>query len=520
MAYTGKARIVECNRGGLTGAKSIDALAPYMMVHPSRNILLEKNGRRKRGGTAHLYGAALAGGPTILGIYRAIFASGTGYTLAATSDGYVYKDDTTTIKTGLSTTNYFSFQYASGEDKVFITDGANAVQQWNGAAATASDISEPATDWTTTPPFQLLLHGKGASQRLWGINKNAIYASKTYGAAGDLEKFVTSAEAIYILTDDGYGLVGGVEYGDRIMVFGKNKGYLIDDTDTTSSNWGYDPLQWDGGVAHWRLIIKTPNDIVLMSEDGEIYSATAVQSYGDYKRASLTRGSWMHDWIKEYVDLTKIAQFHGVYDPVIRAVIIWVVRNGQTAVDTALVFFLDRQSPEESWMVFDNVNFASGYSATCSARVLAGTGQEKIYTGDASGFLWKLHEANRNDNSQIINGQFRTINDPVESPEVRKHFNKLHVVCTPQGDYDLSVKIWVDGSYKTTKTLNMRGSGAVLGSFTLDTDVLGGDDFISVSTGLGYKGYRIQYEFYNNGLNQDFFISSYRTDWKPLGMQA
>jgi hypothetical protein len=189
-------------------------------------------------------------------------------------------------------------------------------------------------------------------------------------------------------------------------------------------------------------------------------------------------------------------------------------------VDTALVYFLDRQSPEESWMVFDNLNYASGYSAVCSAKVSAGTGQEKIYTGDSSGNLWKLHEANRNDNSQAFNGQFRTINDPNESPELRKHFNKLHLVMMPKGDYDLSVKIWVDGTYKTAKTLSMSGAGAVLGSFVLDTDVLGGDDFISVSCKLGYRGHRIQYEFYNNGLNQDFFISSYRTDWKPLGMQA
>lgn len=518
MAYSGRARIVECNQGGLTGAKSIDALQPHMMVHPSRNILLEKNGRRKRGGTAFVNSAAYTGTPRIMGLYRVTYANGNGFTLAAANDGKLYKNDTDTIKTGLSTTNPFSFQYASGEDKTFYTEGASVVQQWNGAAASSSDITGPATDWLTTPPNQLLLHGRGASQRLWAINKNAIYCSKSYGSAGDLEDF-TTGEAIYILTDDGYGLVGMVEYGDRIMAFGKNKGYLIDDTDTSSSNWGYVPLQWDGGVAHWRLIIKTLNDIVLMSEDGEIYSATAVEQYGDYKMASLVSGSWMHDWIKEYVDLTYIRYFHGVYDPIIRAVLIWVVRKGQTTIDTALVYFLDRKNPDERWMVFDNQNYASGYSASCAAVGSAAVGSTKVYTGDFLGNLWTLHESNRNDNSQIINAQFRTINDPIESPEVKKLFNKLHVVCTPQGDYDLAVKIWVDGAYKTTKTLNMRGTGAVLGSFVLDTDTLSGDDFISVSTKLGYRGYRIQYEFYNNGLNQDFFISSYRTDHKPLGMK-
>lgn len=517
MAYKGKPRIVECNKGGLTGAQSIDDLQPYMMIHPTRNVILEKRGRRKRGGTAHLYSTAYPA-TKILGIYRPTFANLSVCTMVATDAGIVYSSEVYALKSGLSTTNYYSFVYASSEDKVFFTDGLNAVQQWNGIAASSTAITGPATDWTTTPPFQLILHGKGVSQRLWAINSLGVYASKSFAAAGDLESFATGGENMYILTDDGHGLVGGVEFGDRLLVFGKNKGYLIDDTDSSTSNWGYQALQWDGGVAHWRLIIKTPNDVILMAEDGEIYSATAVESYGDYKRASITRGSWMHDWIKDNVDLTYIDEFHGLYDPVIRAVMIWVVRNGKSSIDTALVFFMDRESPEESWMVFDNQNYDSGYSASAAAVVSESVGAQKVYTGDYSGWIWKLHETNRADNGNIIQAGFKSVSDSCEDPAGSKHFNELHVLCTPQGNYNLNVKVWIDGEYKSTKSMTMMGKGAVLGSFILDTDVVGGDEFITIKTKLGYRGKRIQYEFYQHGASEDFFICSYHTEYKSLGI--
>lgn len=503
----------------MSGAKSIDDIQPYMMLHPTRNVLLEKNGRRKRGGTAHAYAAAYTGAPRLMGLFNARYANGNSFILAATKAGDLYKDDTTTIKTGLSTDNFFSFAYASGEDKTFIVDGASTMQIWDGAAASTSDVHEPAADWAAAPPIQVLLHGKGVSQRIWALNRNAVYASKTYAAALDLEHFATSAEAIYVQTEDGSGLVGMVEFGDRIFVFGKTNGYLIDDTDTTSSNWGYDALQWTGGVAHWRLIIKTPNDLVLMSEDGEVYSATAVETYGDYKRASLTKGSWMHDWIKEFVDLTYIDYFHGLYDPEIRAIVIWVVRKGMTTIDTALVYFLDRQSPEEGWMVFDNQNYASGYDASCSAIIRVAAGNWKCYTGDFSGEVWKLNQANRNDNGNPISAGFKSVSDSFGAAEITKAYNRLHVNIIPKGDWNIGVKVSIDGVYKATKYISMAGGGALLDAFVLGTDTLGGDESIEKSCKLGRRGKRIQYEFFNNGDDEDFFISTYSTEFKPVGIK-
>lgn len=516
MAYKGQQRIVSCSQGGLTGATNVDSIQPYMMIYPSRNLLLEKGGRRKRGGTAHVNAAAYSGTPRIMGIHDCIFRDLSQYVVVATDDGDVYKNDTDTIATGLGTTLPYSM--VMGEDKLFIADGVNEPQVWTGTG-NAAEIAAPAADWATAPPFQFLKHGRGASQRMCALNATTLYLSATFAAAGDMEKFVTGAESFYIDTGDGYGLVGMVEIGKEVVVFGKNKAYRIDDSSLIVSEWGWVPVQWDGGVASWRLIIKTPNDIVCMADDGEIYSLRAVADYGDYKLASLTRESWLYDWIKANVDMSYVSHFHGVYDPSIRAIVIWVVRTGYTAAETALVYFIDRP-PAEAWMVHDNQAYASGYNASASAVIRDTTLKTySVYTGDYVGEIWQLNKADRNDNSNGYYAGFRTANDAFDNPRASKHYNGMRLIVQPEGTYFLQCKVWVDGVIKKTGTVSLSGYGVVLGTFILGTDYLSGGDLIDNEMSLGYVGKRIQYEVYNANADEDFFISGYMTDHKIMGAQ-
>jgi hypothetical protein len=492
-------------------------IAPTDMIPPTRNISLDENGRRKRGGSSHVDGAALSGTPQIMGLYDFTMEDGTQYIIRACNDGKVYKDDTNTIDTGMSTTTFHDFE--TFEDELYIVDGNTVPQKWTGSGNTA-DVGDVPTDWeTTNQPQWIVKHGRGNSERLWagGVadQRGAVYAS----ANGDGDDFSdANVITINIETHDGFGIVGAIEYGDRLLCFGKRKCYIIDDLDTNTANWGYDAAQWDGGTANFRTIVKTPNDVISMMEDGEIYSVLAAENYGDYKAASLARPAHMHRWIKEYVDLAKFDQFHMQYDSYLRAVKIFVVRSGQTQVDTALVFFIDRP-PNEAWSVHSNQSYDSGYTASCSAPIREGAGDYKIYTGDYSGFVWTLEEASRNDNSNAYYGGFRTASTPLESPRTRKNFKRGWLLTKAQGAYDLQVKWWVDGISKTERAVSLAGIGGVLGSFTLGTDVLGGEDLIDVAFPLEANGKRIQYEVYNSTVNEDFYISQILTDFRELGKE-
>ena len=91
----------------------------------------------------------------------------------------------------------------------------------------------------------------------------------------------------------------------------------------------------------------------------------------------------------------------------------------------------------------------------------------------------------------------------------------------PQGDYNLSIKWWIDGEIQTTQTISMAGTGGVLNSFILGEDasesLLGGDNVLDVEFILGANGKRLQLEIYNSGASQEFFISHILIDYKPLG---
>lgn len=509
MGYAGKTYQIPFDKGGFTYNENTDLVAPSMMVSPSRNVNLHRNGRGKRGGTAKVNSTAVSGGPRIMGMFD-FQLSASSYQVFGANDGKLYKNSTTTIKTGMSTSNFFSFAVMGQE--LYIADGVTTPQTWDGAAAGTSNITTPAADWASSKPIQMFAHGRGASRRMWAIAGTKVYYSSL---ANGKEFSGGTSGSIQIDTQDAYGLVGGIEFGNRVIVFDRRQAYIIDDTDTSTANWGYEKAQWRGGAAHWRGLHVIDNDLLVLSEDAQVYSLQGAQQYGDYTQATLTRPAFIDTYIKDNLDVTTIDNWHMAFDRSLRAMKLFVSRSGMTTNDTALVYFVDR-GPELGWAIHDNQSSVSGYSASCSTEVRTAAGTHLVYTGGYTGFIWKLEQSSKNDDSSAFYGGVKTPNLALEDSRLRKHFRQLRMIMKSQGNYDLQVNIWVDGSVVTAGTINMAGSGAALDSFILDTSTLGGVEFIDGRLELNHVGKRIQFEFYNNGLNQDFFLSHLLLDFKPL----
>lgn len=513
MSYSGQTYQIDCSKGGLTANPNIDAIPPHMMVM-ARNINIHENGRGKRGGTSKVNATVGYGSSQIMGGYDFTKLNGSQKLVVGTTAGSIYQNATTTIKTGLTAGKFFNFEVMN--DELYVCNGTDVPQTWNGVAAGTSNITNPAADWTgTNNPMQMIKHGRGNSERMWAILPSGVYAS----ADGDGKEFVTGVVYLPISTNDGSGLTGGVEFGDRIILFSQRRSYIVDDADVNSANWGYESAVWEGGVAHHRLIVKTPNDILCMMDDGNIYSVTAVQSYGDYKTASITKASWIDKWIRENCDLGRINQFHATYDTELRMVRWFVVRTGQTEVDTCLVYFIDRGA-EEGWVIHDNLSYDSGFKASTSFvyhKIPAEHHSFYIYTGDYDGYIWDLEEESKNDDSHAYYGGFKTSRMTFDNPRATKNFSNGWLVTEAQGAYDISVQVWVDGVAQTLQAVSLSGSGVPLGTFLLGTDSLVDDEIIDKVFNVGSIGKRIQYEVYNSGVNQNFFISQINQDFKPLG---
>ena len=522
MGYRGKSIAIAANRGGYYNSPNLDLVAQEMMVGSTKNINLHEDAREKRGGTSQIESGY--GGSQIMGGFDFTMNDGTQFNMVGTTDGKIWKDSSTSLHTFATTGQYVSFEVMN--NVLYICNGANIPQVWDGSAGTTSDITLTPTDWTGSNfPSHMVIHGKGESERLWaiGAKPNIIYASELNDGTSEADFSDANVTTIQIETSDGFGIVAGIEFGDKLICFSKRRAYIVDDTNTDDTKWGYQSAQWNGGVGHHRLLVRTPNDLFAMMEDGEVYSVTTAEQFGDYKEASISRPAFMDKWLRENARFTDIEKFHATYDPELRLIKWFIVRAGQTQVDTALVFYLDRAvrySPTEAWMIHDNQSNASGYSASASWNYRLDPPEDHrdyIYTGGYDGVVWDLEEVNRNDNNTAYTGAIKTPHMPFGDARLTKKFRRGWISTTAQGSYNLTVNKWVDGVQLTSSTISLAGVGAILDSFILDTDVLGGGELLSKDFDIGAVGKRLQLEFTNSGTDENFLISQIMVDVKPLG---
>jgi len=504
------------DRGGFQFPKNIDVADDAAMLSPTRNMIFIDGGRQKRRGTTQPLDAADNGQLQVLLPYTKL--DGTKYLMAVTDTGNVYD-----LISGSAKGTYTNSGAVSGVvfgDTAYITGVAATPKKSTGGVFAALTLIP--TDWGVLGPKQFLVRRAGNSNRLVAIgvpgHENEIYFS--LADSDDL----SDANVIVLTIEVGEagGLVGGIEFGNRLVVFSKIKAFIIDDVDVLPSNWSWVQAQWTGGAEFWRLTVKTQNDLYAMMGDGDVYSVVTAQEYGDYKAASVARPAWVHRWIQENIDLTRLDEGHSVYDPELRCVYWFLPRNGSSFVDMALVYFIDRP-PAEAWMPHDNLALDSGFRATCSAfGVVPNQAFSKVLTGGPTGRMWYLNsdEAMLSDDSGAYEAGFATAHLHQGNPRSRKRYKYGHILSTVEGDFDLTVEIYVDGDYKTTKTVILgTGGGAYGSSLYGPTAYYGGDEYLIADFPINYIGTRLQYRIRNNNAAEDFFVSRLMTDFKELGLR-
>jgi hypothetical protein len=597
---------------GMFQTRNPDAISDKI-VQEARNVNLNEDGYTKRGGTALL--DAITGDPRILALQDFTLNDGTQFIMRATSNS-IYKNNTTTVKTGLSTSRggFTSFQpdFAS-DNRSYFYNGQDRPQVWDGSAGATIDMCSegltvptaciaalgaagsvtagthsyqitfvnaagettggatsnvitaapsrvnltsiplgptgvtsrkiyrtvagdagayklvdtlsdnttttyedntadgalgadaPASntadaisvDWTGVNfPKQLIVHGKGNASTLWAIGcPQTPY--RVYRAQTGTDKFFGGV-TFDIHTGDGFGIIGAVEYGERLVLFSKQFAYLIVDDDTDTDNWTYIKAQWRGGAAHEDLIVELDNDIHIMTDDGDIYSVGAVQDFGDYKKASVLRPARMHRWIKDNVLLDNLNDFHATYDPVERCVKWFVVRQGETEVDTAMVYYIDKP-PDAAWVLHDNRTSNSGYSASASTLVKSGS-DYLIYTGDYDGNTWSLENSTKSDNAQAYYAGLTTHELSLGLVRETKEWFKGWVI-SDDTNVALVVNVWVDGVQVVTA-----------GSVTLAAN----NNAFDIRT----VGQRVKIELQNSTAGDDFFIRQLLIDFINKGRKS
>lgn len=525
MSYSGETYVVPCDSGGWNANPNTDLVSPKQMIDVS-NINLNRGGRGTRGGVEVVNGAVITDAPQIMGLYQFRLTSGTTAIVTGTTNGRIQKDYTTQLKTGLTSGKYSNFEVFN--NTLYICNSANVPQTWDGAAASTSDLALLPTDWAGSNfPKAMIKHGRGNSERLWAIGcpttPKGVYASKN----GSADFTDAQVKLINIETGDGFGIVAGVEFGDRLICFGKKQAYVIDDTSTATADWGYDAAQWVGGAAHERLVCKTPNDIVAVTEDLDVYSVASVEAYGDYKAASLTRPAFINKWIDDNVDKSQINKFHIIYDPELRALKLFVVKKGNTTIDTCLVYFIDL-GPEKGW---SKHTFASGAFASCSVLVRVSAGNYKIYTGGTNGYVYQLESTTFSDDGVYYYNGYTTPYVPIENSRATKRFDRAWFVLVPQGSETVYMNISVDGEQlvgfgslidESGNNVVDESDNVIAGEYAGVVSITASASYTlqELSIKLGKIGKRIQMEVFNDVISTSFFVSQMMVDFMPLGSKA
>ena len=203
-----------------------------------------------------------------------------------------------------------------------------------------------------------------------------------------------------------------------------------------------------------------------MWSDGGIYSLAAVEKFGDFSETALTRP--IRSWFDDHINFARLQFAWAATLDTQGAVLFAVAIDGST--NNNIMLMLDYRSDPVRWSRWD------AFSGGCVAHVIDPTDSSRhiIMSGGNDGFVRKHYQKVRSiDGTTGINYQVRTPFTDYGAPFHTKTLENAGLMLVPKGDTTVTLG-WVrDSGSLQTQALSQTG-GAVLGTFVLGTDKLGG----------------------------------------------
>lgn len=514
--FTGQPYTLALN-GSFNGKTDYTNIPAGQFVTGTRNGNTHNDGFEKRGGTATV-GSQISASITSLGGGQLVKRStGTRHLYFAADDGNVYRDGVS-ILSGRSTSAYNHLTPIN--DTMFIANGVDLVKVDTGSAV--ATISGPAADWSgSTQPKKIIVHTKGGSRRAfaWGVpgKENYIY----YSATGAFETFTGGTSGnVFVDMRHGEGVINCVSKDGVLWIFGKEETFYLDDSDSTVANWGTVKSSFRGGVASPRLSCVANNYIFNMTMEGDIYEVQTAEQLRDFEQSSITEPFFIHSYIRENWDLTKIAQFHMEFEPKTRSVRVFGVRTSQTTVDECLVYYVNQTKwgPVHDGLENRTTN-GTGYKAAASFFAFASDGSKRLYTQDYNGQTWELESSTKSDNGNAYTAVAVTAWLDFDLAGIEKRYPYATLTYKSLGDYDVDILYAIDGLNQSQQTVTLSSSGAALDSFILDTDTLAIIGISEQEFDLGNIGRKIRVEMSNDAAGEDVFLSTLIFPFVNRGMR-
>ncbi len=364
-----------------------------------------------------------------------------------------------TIKSGLEVDAIPSYTIF-GDFLIYAsTSTVDVPQRYNGTAN---------QDLAGTPPnFSFSVVHKG---RVWAGGVAATPSRLFYSALNKPEDWIGAGSGtIDIDTDDGDQITGLVSHKDALWIFkGPNKGSIH--RVVGSAPTGEDPFALRnftreiGAVGH-NSIFRFRDDIGFLWSDGSVYSLTAVELFGDFSKAALTRA--IRTFIDEHLNFSRLQHAWAATLDTQGAVVFTLPIDGSLI--NNIMLMMDYREDPPLWSLWD------AFSGGCIAPIIDSADRDRhiLMAGGNDGVVRKLYQSQRSiDGTGAIPFKIRTPFTDYGSAFNVKTVEALGLLLVPHlftGDVELG---WERDS-GGLQTVSLELGGAKLGLLVLGTDVLG-----------------------------------------------
>jgi hypothetical protein len=528
-AYIGKIFAIPVGQGGLVGIVDQAAISPDKLIQAT-SVSYFGLALQKEGGAVKYNTTAITGAPTLLGGWDWWTDGVTQRAVVFASDGKMYKDSgagtfPVTLASGLTTGNVVPVFVEGGAEaqgrnrKLFCFTGLNAVQVLSGDGATTTALATPPADWTGAiqPTFGLMHEG-----RMFGGGNSNDPHRLYFSDPANHELFTgVNAGTLAIYPGEGEKLVGAVSFKGLIIVFKFPVGiYLVDTSSPTVANWRVSRLtRAIGGVSPLGAVV-IENDVLFMDPSVNIHSLSRVNAAdqaGSISESNLTRVDHIYGFLQNNVNTARLPFVRAVFYSQKREVHFAIAGSGSVVNNARFVVdFNLRQPLDPGYLTLNVPRFRWSDRDTCESIWLRkdANGVPRLTSGDNKGFVWNMDQATKSKDGLGYKGNFQTPYmdfgwiDPVLGT-VRKIGQYLELEVNPTGNWNLSVDILWDGTYTQTVNFNMGTTGAAIGSFTLGTDKLAGDQILNRKKRILGSGRRLSLNCYNSGAAEDFSVGKF-----------
>ena len=522
MAYTGQIAEIPIGFDGLTGTKNASQILPGELVR-AQNVEYAAGTLEKEGGATKYNSTAITGAPAVIGGWDWHPTEGVQRMIVVTSAGAVLRDDgaatfPTTLASGLSVSDVVPVFVEAGKEalannrKLFMFTGKNSVQVLSGDGATTSAISAGPADWTgvAQPTFafthagRLTAGGNSSDPHRWYLSLTTNH-----------EDFTTTPLQFAIFPGEGEKLIGGVSFGSLAILWKAPRGiYVVNTADPDAGNWTVSRLTDSTGMLSPRAFAMIDTDLVYLDQGANFQLLSSVDTFSDVASRNLGQQALMAEFFRTTLNYGGLRDCRAIWYSAKRQAHFSVRQLGSSQNDARLV--LDFNRPDRTrW----------AYSPRDVVRALwlkrDINGIQRPMAGDASGFVWNLDQTTRSKDGAGYEGAFTSaqLDFSTTDPKfgtIRKAGDFLELVVEPKGNWNLAVDVLWDGAAQETVQFNMGVTGAVLGSFVLDTDRLADEQVLNKKRRITGSGRRFSITGRNSGAGEDFSIARFFLHYRPM----